>query len=236
ALLSPGQRLHACVAFLSQADEVDYVVRVARVPVVPGEQAVRLAHGEVGPELRLLQDDADALAVRALGARGIEAEHADSASVALGVPRENLARRGLAGAVRPEQSEDLPLVDPEADAADGFLTAVRLAQLLDDDRAHSTTIWTPAGGKGGSAPPRSAAMMRPQSGWWPPITTVPPRPATAAFTSSAGAAGPRPSTGSGSPKPRSAAVWRARSSGLVSTASASMPSARRRSPSCRACS
>src|SRR5262249_51964093 len=147
-LLPPGQGLHARVALLAEADEVDHLVHVARPAVVPGEEAGRLPHGEIRPELRLLQDDADALPVLAPRACGIEAEDVDASAVALAVTLEDLDRRRLAGAVRAEQSEDLAFVDPEADAADGFMAAVRLAQFLDEDCAHSSTICTLAGGKG----------------------------------------------------------------------------------------
>src|SRR5262249_50042344 len=156
---------------------------------------------QVREELGLLEHDADSFAVRLLGARGVEAEHVDSAAVALAVALEDLHGRRLPRAVRAEQPEDLAFLDVERDSAHGLVLAVRLAQVLDEDRGHSSRICALAVGNGGSVPPRSAAVMRLQSGWWPTTTTVSPRPAVAALTSSAVAPGLSSSTGSGSPKP-----------------------------------
>src|SRR5207249_2992622 len=152
-----GKRLDAVVALRAETDQVDHLVEVARLAVVAGEHAVRLAHREVGPELRLLEHDADPLAVGRLRACGIEAEHVDTAAVALAVALEDLDGRRLAGAIWSEQAEDLAFVDVEADAAHGFVGPVGLAQVVDEDRRHRSMICAPAGGNAGSAPPRSAA-------------------------------------------------------------------------------
>src|SRR5262249_24974971 len=199
SLLAAGKCLHACIPLGAEPDEADHLVDVARRPVVAGEHPVRLGDGLVRPELRLLEHDADALAVGLLLACRIEAEHVDPAAVALAVALEDLHGRRLAGAVRAEQAEDLALLDVERDSAHGLVLAVRLAQFLDDDRCHSSRICALDVGNGGSAPPRSAAVMRLQSGWWPTTTTVSPRPAVAALKSSAVAPGLSSSTGSGSP-------------------------------------
>ena len=68
-LLPSRERLQAGVALLAEADEVDDLVDVARVGVVPGEELVRLADVRSGLELGLLQDDADALRSRVRAAR-----------------------------------------------------------------------------------------------------------------------------------------------------------------------
>ncbi len=138
-LLPARERLHLRVALLGQADEVDHLVDVARVPVVAGEDPVHLAHGQDGPELGLLQDDADPLPERPLAAAGVEAEHGDLAAVALPVALEDLDRRRLAGAVRAEQAEDLAGRDLEVDPAHRLDAVVRLAQAADGDRARH--IW-----------------------------------------------------------------------------------------------
>ena len=99
--------------------------------VVAGEDPVHLAHGQHRPELGLLQDDADALAERPLGAAGVEAEHGHLAAVALAVALEDLDGRRLAGAVRAEQAEDLAGSDLEVDPAHRLDAVVRLAQAAD---------------------------------------------------------------------------------------------------------
>src|SRR4051794_6246099 len=92
---------------------------------------------QVRPELRLLQNHADALAVGGLRPRGVESQRVDLAAVPIPVALEDLDRRCLAGAVRPEQAEDLALPDLEADAANGLAAAVGLAQIADRDGVHS---------------------------------------------------------------------------------------------------
>jgi len=65
----------------------------------------------------LLQDDADALAQLGGLGGGVEAEHGDRAPGPRAEALQNLHRRGLARAVRPEQAEHLALADLEVDAA-----------------------------------------------------------------------------------------------------------------------
>ena len=97
---------------------------------------MRLAHGEVRPELRLLQHDADALrGTRGPGCCGSWPSTRHLARVARAVALEDLDRRRLAGAVRAEQAEDLALLDLEVDAAHRLERAVRLPQAADGDRA-----------------------------------------------------------------------------------------------------
>jgi len=55
-------------------------------------------------------------------------------------PFENLDRRGLAGAVRPEEREDLSARDFEIDACHNVERSVALAQATDaDDGVHRAT-------------------------------------------------------------------------------------------------
>ena len=77
--------------------------------VVAGEHAVRLGDGEVRPELRVLQDDADPLAETARRARaGSKPSTSTSPPSRCAVALEDLDRRGLAGAVRPEKPKTSP--------------------------------------------------------------------------------------------------------------------------------
>ena len=108
-LLAARERLDARVRLLLEPDERDHLVDVARRAVVAGEDRVRLAHRQVRPQLRLLEDDADPLAEVRSRPLGIVAEHAHLAGVALAVALEDLDGRRLAGAVRSEQPEDLAL-------------------------------------------------------------------------------------------------------------------------------
>ena len=127
-----------------------------------------LVDRQVLEQLRLLQDDADALAELLLASRGVVTEDGHLTRIALPVALEDLDRRRLARAVRTEQAVDLPFRDLEADAADGFVRAVRLSEIADDDRrcAHEgkSSTTAPAGGNAGSVPSPSAAAIRPQSG------------------------------------------------------------------------
>src|SRR5438874_2717511 len=139
ALLSTGQRLHARVALVGEPDERDHLVDIAWPRVIAGERRMRLPDGEVGPQLRLLEHDADPLAEVAPRTPGIVPEHRHLARVAAAVALEDLDRRRLAGAVRPEQPEHLALLDVEVDAAHGLERAVRLAQTAHGDCRHSSS-------------------------------------------------------------------------------------------------
>src|SRR5205823_9056991 len=190
------------------------------------------------PELRLLEDDADPLAEARPRRLRVVPEHRHLTGVAAPVALEDLDRRRLAGAVRAEEAEDLAVRDLEVDAAHRLERAVRFAQSADGDCRHaetsSTSTW-PQGGKDGSGPPLRAAAAWPQSGWWPTTSTVSPRPRAASRTSAGAAPGASRSSTCGSPRPSATAVSRARRSGLVTTASGTDRSSRRRCPSARAC-
>ena len=67
-------------------------------------------------------------------AHRIEAQHLDRAAADLGQAQHHQDGRRLAGAVGPEQAEDLAAADVEVDGVDGALRAVELQQAagLDD--------------------------------------------------------------------------------------------------------
>ena len=132
----PESDLTRAPAFSRSPTTRDHLVDVARRAVVAGEDRVRLAHREVRPHLRLLQDDADPLAEVPPRPLGIVAEHAHLAGVALAVALEDLDGRRLAGAVGPEQPEDLSFLDREVDLPDRLEVPVGLAQAADLDRRH----------------------------------------------------------------------------------------------------
>src|SRR5205823_2700159 len=136
ALLSTRQRLHARVSLLREADQRDHLVDVPGAAVVAGEHPVRLGDGQRGPELRLLQDDADPLPKRRSRVARVEPEHLDLAVIAHPIALEDLDRRRLPGTVRAEQAEDLAFGDLEADPAKGVMAFVGLPELSDRDRTH----------------------------------------------------------------------------------------------------
>ena len=70
ALLAAGERAHAGVALLREADDLDHLLRVAWRRVVAGEHAEALADGERRVEGRGLEHDADALAPARLACCG----------------------------------------------------------------------------------------------------------------------------------------------------------------------
>ena len=132
----PESVLTRALAFSRSPTSGDHLVDVARRAVVAGEDRVRLAHREVRPHLRLLQDDADPLAEVPPRPLGIVAEDAHFAGIAFAVALEDLDGRRLAGAVGPEQPEDLSFLDREVDLPDRLEVAVGLAQAADLDRRH----------------------------------------------------------------------------------------------------
>ncbi len=134
-LLTAGERLHFRVALLGKPDELDHLVDVPRLRVVAREHAMHLADGEQRRVLRVLEDDADALAKRGRRVARVVAEHRGNAGVAPAVALEDLDGRRLAGAVRAEEPEDLACGHLEADPAERLDAAVRLAQVADADRS-----------------------------------------------------------------------------------------------------
>ena len=107
--------------------------------VEAGEQRKRLAHREQRVELARLQHETEPIAPRARRRRGIDAEHGDVAAGPRAVALEDLDRRGLARAVRPEKAEHLAGRDLEVDAAHGFDRAVTHAEVAHLDRGtHSS--------------------------------------------------------------------------------------------------
>ncbi len=99
---------------------------------------------------RGLEADADAWLERVGVLRDVDAEDDRLAGVGRAQALEDLDRGRLAGAVRPEQAEDLAGADLEIDAVDGGDVGVALDQAADtDDRF--------PGDRGGRALPRCGA-------------------------------------------------------------------------------
>ena len=138
-LLAAGQPAGAYLGLLLEADERDHIRHRPRGGVVAAEEVEALAHGQVGIEAAALEDDPDPLAPGAAGPRRVVAEDRDLAGVAAAVALEDLDRRRLPGAVRPEDREHLAGEHLEVDAAQRLEGAVALAQPAHaDHRVHHT--------------------------------------------------------------------------------------------------
>jgi hypothetical protein len=147
ALLTTRERLHPVVCLLSQPDELDHLIDRSRVGVVPGVASEGLAHRQERLDRELLEHDPHAFAqltTRRWVGR-VESEHLDDAPVTLAKALEDLDDRGLAGAVRSEQGEDLPLVDLKGDVLDSFGPFVGLHETLDRDNRHIPSSVAPEG-------------------------------------------------------------------------------------------
>src|SRR6201999_2227598 len=94
----------------------------------------------VGREL--LRDQADLRARRAVVADDVVAVRAHAAARRVDDPADDADQRRLAGAVRPEQREDLTLLDLEIDLVERAKAGcVDLAELLAlDDRRHRAAV------------------------------------------------------------------------------------------------
>ena len=141
-LLPAGQRLDLALLLAGQPDEPDHLTDVARIGVVARVAGDRLAHGQVRLHRQLLEHQPDLLAQLPPGApvARIEPGHHDLALVRLPVALEDLQHRRLAGAVRPEQGEDLPVPDGKAHPGHGAVGAIALLQVLDDDSVHGLLL------------------------------------------------------------------------------------------------
>src|SRR4029453_6809262 len=120
--------------FPAQADDLDDLVGRATPRVVARVHLDRLAHREERIDPRGLEDDADPTLQLGLTLRRVVPQYRHVPRRAIPIPLEDLDRGGLAGAVRPEQGEDLTGLDGQVDPGNGLDISVRLAELRDDDR------------------------------------------------------------------------------------------------------
>ncbi len=126
----PGVPLVGQTELLQQPIGVDGLLAVERRPEIDG-----LPYLDPLLQLCLLQLHANPLLQRVDVADRIHAEHRDRPSIRRAQPFDALHRRRLAGAVRPDQAEDLAVVNVERDLVDGDGRAVGLADARDvDDR------------------------------------------------------------------------------------------------------
>src|ERR1051326_7250722 len=134
-LLLPARQLaDARVALLIERQIAQQLFGIMTIAIKRAKQTQRLEDRELVGKLRFLQRDADPLAQIA---RVIAPRHAEDADVA-GVRRvdsfENLDRRRLPRAVRPEETETLTALDEQIDPVDGLHVVVVLHEILARDR------------------------------------------------------------------------------------------------------
>ena len=112
--------------------------------VVAAKEIDHLLDGKEALDAGALEDDADSSLQGALVELRVVAEDAHLAGVVVAVAFEDLDGRGLAGAVRPEQAEDLAGAHGEVDALEGLEVAVGLAQAagFDDGGGHEVIVMT----------------------------------------------------------------------------------------------
>ena len=134
SLLPAGELVHADVALLDQPDDLDDLVGRSTSRVVAGVHLDRLAHREERIDPRGLQDDADPAPQLGRTLRRVVPQDRHVPRRAVPIALEDLDGGRLAGAVRPEEGEDLAGVDGQVDPGDGLDVAVRLAEVRDDDR------------------------------------------------------------------------------------------------------
>ena len=129
------RRYRVRAACPSSPTSVKQLVRRARVAVERAVEPQHLArrHPRVDPAAAL-EHQPDPRPVVPRGRRRIGPEDADRSAIGSPVALEDLDRRRLAGAVRPEERERLAAGDPERDAVDDRPAAVALDEPLDLDR------------------------------------------------------------------------------------------------------
>ena len=150
--LPSGQRPHPRVPLGRQPDEVDDLVDGPRAGVAGGGQRDGLGDGQRRLEPAGLRDDPDPRAVVAARPLRVDAEHGDRPGVAPPIALQDLDGGRLAGPVRAEQGEDLPVLDREVDARDGVDLPVPLPQALHDDRRRHPLPF-PVGSDASRGPP-----------------------------------------------------------------------------------
>jgi hypothetical protein len=138
-LHAAGQGSHVGAGFGRQVEMVHHLVdpvAVGAQPEIAGLELERLAHREERVEHQLLRHHSQhapraAVIVDHVGTHDLHAARAGSRQ-----PGDDADQRGLAGPVRPEQSEDLPGFDGERHAGERLKRAVALLDIPDLDGVH----------------------------------------------------------------------------------------------------
>src|SRR5262245_13463413 len=200
-LLPAGQGRGPGIRLLSEPDQVHGLVDVPGREVVARVLLDGLARGELRDEPGLLQDEPDPVAPGAVGPLRVDAEDAHLAGAPRPIALEDLDRRRLAGAVRPEKGEDLAGADLEVDPSHRLEAVVRLAQAFHADHglghradvmdgfpsysAATNTVAGPRATSGRLTQPLGAPPLAQDAAvWWPLGSSSTSRWTTLSFTSS----------------------------------------------------
>ena len=121
------------VCFVDEREPLEERRRIRLLPVERTKEGQRLARRDLVLQRRRLQRGADFLFHLVRLAAGIDAAHVNRAAVWNPQPDDALDRRRLAGAVWPDEAEDLPFADLETDVTRRFDAAVALFEIPDRD-------------------------------------------------------------------------------------------------------
>ena len=132
--LAAGQDPGLGVAPLAQVERLDQLGGRAGVAVEAAEQVEDLGDRELRIEGSGLEAHPDPWLELVRAAGDIDPEHGDLAAVGRPKALEDLDRRGLAGAVGSEETEDLAGGDVEVDAGDRLDLVIALGQATHPDR------------------------------------------------------------------------------------------------------
>ncbi len=122
---------------IGQAGLLEQRVRIERIAVEPGVQPEDLGRPCLGVDAAGLEHQPDPRPERRTVPPRVEAEDPDLAGVGPAVALDDLDRRRLPGAVRPEQRDDRPRRDIEVEPGDRGPAAVALVQAANGDRRAS---------------------------------------------------------------------------------------------------
>ena len=123
------------MALFFEAEPLQKGGGIAAAFVKAGKHGNCFADAELIGQRSGLEDGSDLLLKGGAGHLGIEAAHADDASVRRAETFQDFNGAGFASAVWPKQAEDFTLLDFEADATEGLDRAVVLGEVVDlDDR------------------------------------------------------------------------------------------------------
>ena len=143
ALHAARERPRQIPAALVEVDEAQRLVDARRALGARHAVGDRVQHqvllgGQPIVQRRVLEDDADAPAHLVRRRRDVQPRQPRASRRRLQQRAEDLDGRRLAGAVRPEEPEDLAGADGEPDPAHRLHLTVRLGEILDlDDRGHA---------------------------------------------------------------------------------------------------
>ena len=143
-LLAPGELARVAVFEAGQAHDLQRLANAllglhARHLAHPEREADVGGDGHVGEQRVVLEDEADVAPVRRLAGQ-LAVVGVDLAKILQHEARDDLEDRGLAGAARPQQGEELARVDGERDVVEHTAAHVGFAEALDPQGAAVTLL------------------------------------------------------------------------------------------------